>query len=448
MPVHRSTLIRPLVAVAMVVASSLYAIAQQPPTPSRVRGTIEAVDGDVLSVKSRSGEDVKLHMTGDMRVVGIVKISLSDIKVGSFIGTTTVPGPDGSQNAIEVHVFPEDMRGTGEGSRPYDLRPNSTMTNATVAETVAGNDGHTLTGQIQGRREESRGFARYAGRDLCPRRQVRPEGRRQGDRLHEEAAGRFVRNQPRQRRPRRADAADVKAAASPRRWNSLELRVFLPVCRNKPWEEKAMPKISSLMPRVLVASLTALSVLGSVAWAQQPPPVRIRGTIEAVDGPLLTVKSREGTDMKVRMTDNVAVFGVAKTEMSEIKPGSYIGVSAMPEPDGTQKALAVHIFPETQRGAAEGFRPWDQRPNSTMTNATVAETVKGTDGQNILVKYKDGEKKVVVPPDTPIVTFVAGDKSELKPGAKIIIFGAVKKDDGMLEANRVNVGRDGITPPM
>ena len=144
MPVRRSTLIRPLVVVAMVAASSFYAIAQQPPTPSRVRGTIEAVDGDVLSVKSRSGEDVKLRMTGDMRVVGIVKISLSDIKVGSFIGATTVPGPDGSNNAIEVHVFPEDMRGTGEGSRPFDLRPNSTMTNATVAETVAGNDGHTL----------------------------------------------------------------------------------------------------------------------------------------------------------------------------------------------------------------------------------------------------------------------------------------------------------------
>ena len=209
-----------------------------------------------------------------------------------------------------------------------------------------------------------------------------------------------------------------------------------------------MPKISSLMPRVLVASLTLISVLGSAGWAQQPPTVRIRGAIEAVDGSLLTVKSREGTDMKVRLTDNVAVFGVAKTTISEIKPGSYIGVSAMPEPDGTQKALAVQIFPESQRGVAEGFRPWDLRPNSTMTNATVAETVAGTDGQIILVKYKDGEKKVVVPLDTPIVSFVAGDKSELKPGAKIIIFSATRKEDGTLEAARVNVGRDGITPPM
>jgi hypothetical protein len=144
MPVHRSTLTRQLVAVAMVAASSLYAIAQQPPAPSRVRGTIEGIVGDELAVRSRGGEEVKLHMTGDMRVVGIARIPLSDIKVGSFIGTTTVPGPGGTQNAVEVHVFPENMRGTGEGSRPYDLRPNSTMTNATVAESVAGNDGNTL----------------------------------------------------------------------------------------------------------------------------------------------------------------------------------------------------------------------------------------------------------------------------------------------------------------
>jgi hypothetical protein len=202
------------------------------------------------------------------------------------------------------------------------------------------------------------------------------------------------------------------------------------------------------MKKIILIAISLAVALATNASAQQPPTVRIRGTIEAVDGPLLSIKSRDGSDVKVRVTDNVAVFGVARTELSEIKEGSYIGVTAMPEPDGVQKAVAVHIFPENQRGAAEGFRPWDLRANSTMTNATVAETVKGTDGQNILVKYKDGEKKVLVPPGTPIVTFVAGDKSELKPGAKIIIFGAAKKDDGTLEANRVNVGRDGIAPPM
>jgi hypothetical protein len=210
-----------------------------------------------------------------------------------------------------------------------------------------------------------------------------------------------------------------------------------------------MPKLTTWMPRLMVASFTAASILASSALAQQAPaPTRIRGTIEAVDGNTLAIKTREGTDVKVKMTDNVAIFAVVKTELSQVKEGSYIGVSAMPQADGTQKAFAVHIFPENQRGAAEGFRPWDARANSTMTNATVAETVKGTDGQNILVKYKDGEKKVVVPPDTPVVTFVASDKSEVKAGSKIIIFGAAKKDDGTLEANRVNVGRDGITPPM
>jgi len=144
MPARRSSFRRPLIALLMVAASTTYAVAQKAPVPTRVRGEIEAVDGDMLTVKSRGGEDVKLHMTPDIRIVGITKIALSDIKVGSFIGTTTVPGSDGMPTAVEVHVFPENMRGTGEGSRPYDLKPNSTMTNATVSESVVGNDGHTL----------------------------------------------------------------------------------------------------------------------------------------------------------------------------------------------------------------------------------------------------------------------------------------------------------------
>jgi hypothetical protein len=209
-----------------------------------------------------------------------------------------------------------------------------------------------------------------------------------------------------------------------------------------------MPQITSSMIRLAVSSLTAVTLFASVASAQQPQTVRIRGTIEAVDGSMLTIKSREGTDVKVRLTDNVNVTGVAKIAKSDIKTGSYIGVSAMPEPDGTQKALAIHVFPEAMRGTGEGFRPWDLRPNSTMTNATVDQKVEANDGDTIVVKYKDGEKKVIVPPDTPIVTFVAADKSELKPGAKVIIFGATKKEDGTLETNRVNVGMNGIMPPM
>src|SRR5689334_24764488 len=150
MPPRQPKFARPLLAVAMVAFSAWSALCQQAPTPTRVRGTIESVDGDLVAVKSRSGEDVKLHMTGDIRLVGITRISLADIKVGSFIGTTTVPGADGVPMAVEVHVFPDAMRGTGEGSRPYDLKPNSTMTNATVSDSVVANDGHTLLVKYKG----------------------------------------------------------------------------------------------------------------------------------------------------------------------------------------------------------------------------------------------------------------------------------------------------------
>jgi hypothetical protein len=120
----------------------------------------------------------------------------------------------------------------------------------------------------------------------------------------------------------------------------------------------------------------------------------------------------------------------------------------MPQADGTQKALEVHIFAESQRGTGEGHRPWDGAPNSTMTNGTVGSSVTGVDGPVITVRYKDGEKKIIVPPDVPVVTFVPGDKGELKPGAKIVIIGATKLEDGTVEAAGVNVGRDGIMPPM
>lgn len=144
MTIQRASFTRPLIAVAMVAASTFAAVAQRAPVPTRVRGTIESVEGDTMQVKSRTGEEVKLHIASDARIADIIKISLADIKVGSFVGVTTVPGPDGGNNAVEVHVFPESMRGTGEGSRPYDLKPNSSMTNATVSESVVGNDGHTL----------------------------------------------------------------------------------------------------------------------------------------------------------------------------------------------------------------------------------------------------------------------------------------------------------------
>jgi len=199
-----------------------------------------------------------------------------------------------------------------------------------------------------------------------------------------------------------------------------------------------------------IASVTALLavVFVTAASAQQPPTVRIRGTIEAVDGATLSIKSRDGSDVKVNITDNIAVTGVAKASLSDVKEGSYIGVSAMPEPDGTQKAIAVHIFPEALRGAGEGFRPWDLRPNSTMTNATVAQTVASVDGQTIMVKYKDGEKKVIVPPSTPVVSFTPGSKADLKTGAQIFIVAGQKQADGSITAPAITVGRDGAAPPM
>jgi hypothetical protein len=207
--------------------------------------------------------------------------------------------------------------------------------------------------------------------------------------------------------------------------------------------------MNQIARRALGAAGFALLLATSVSFAQQPPPVRVRGTVEAVDGPVLTVKSRDGqTTYKVKLTDNAAVRGIVKAALSDIKDNSFIGVTGMPQSDGSQKAVEIHIFPEPMRGTGEGHRPWDLVPNSTMTNATVSQMVKGVQGNEITLKYKEGEKKIVVASETVIVTYVPGDKAELKPGSKIFIAAANKKDDGTLEAAAVSVGRDGITPPM
>jgi len=197
---------------------------------------------------------------------------------------------------------------------------------------------------------------------------------------------------------------------------------------------------------LLAAAALASLALASSAWAQDT--VRVRGTIERVDGPVYLVKSRDGSELKVTLADKALVVGIVKASLADIKPGTFVGVTGMPQPDGSQKALEVHIFPEAMRGTGEGHRPWDLRPQSTMTNANVEQVVTGVDGHTLSVKYKDGEKKLVVPPDTPIVTYVPGDKSDLKPGAKIFIAAAAKQADGSLQAPRVNYGKDGLTPPM
>jgi hypothetical protein len=195
--------------------------------------------------------------------------------------------------------------------------------------------------------------------------------------------------------------------------------------------------------RILAAAAVA-SALAAPALSQTAQTQRVMGTISAVEGPAIVVKTRDG-EVKVNLTDKVAVFGVVRATLADVKPGAFIGVGAMPQPDGSQKAIRVMIFAESQRGTGEGHRPWVQ-PGSTMTNATVDTTVGSVDGQVVMVKYRDGEKKLVIPPGLPIQQYVIGDRSELKPGAAIAIVAATKKPDGSLEANRVNVGRDGIVP--
>ena len=140
---------------------------------------------------------------------------------------------------------------------------------------------------------------------------------------------------------------------------------------------------------------------------------------------------------------------MVKASLADIKQGAFIGVTAMPQPDGSQKAIGLHIFMDAQRGVVPArFSPWDREPGSTMTNADVESTVSSVNGQVMTVKYSDGEKKVIVPPNTPVVKFVPGNMSDLKPGAKIFIVAAKKMPDGSFEAPAINVGRDGVAPPM
>jgi hypothetical protein len=205
-----------------------------------------------------------------------------------------------------------------------------------------------------------------------------------------------------------------------------------------------MPLRPYLRPLLAFALVATSSVF---ALAQQTSPSRVRGTIESVDGETLMVKSRSGEDVKLTMAGDIRVVGIVKIALSDIKVGSFIGTTTVPGPDGGNDAVEVHVFPENMRGTGEGSRPYDLKPNSSMTNATVAESVVGNDGHTLLIKYKDGEKKVTVGPDTPVVTYVPADKPDLKPGAKVIAF-MKKLPDGSFETNRVSVGRDGLTPPM
>jgi hypothetical protein len=196
------------------------------------------------------------------------------------------------------------------------------------------------------------------------------------------------------------------------------------------------------MTTLKLAGATALALLftASFAAAQAPDVVRVRATIESVDGQMVTAKSRDGAELKIHLADNAPVNEVVKESLSDIKPNSYIAVTAMPQPDGSQKATAVIIFPEAMRGLGDGHRPWDFVPNSTMTNATVDTSVAGVDGEKLTVKYKDGDKTVLITPTTEIATYAKKSLADLKPGQKIFIAATKKNPDGTLEAANISFG--------
>lgn len=193
---------------------------------------------------------------------------------------------------------------------------------------------------------------------------------------------------------------------------------------------------------VLAGSIIAASCATAAAQT-----LRMRGTIEKTDGNVLSLKSNDGAEFKLTLTQNATIVAVVKASMADIKEGTFLGSAAMPQPDGSQRALEVHIFPEQMRGTGEGHRPYAPVPNSTMTNGSASgATVAGVDGSTIVLKYKDGEKKIVVPPDVPIVRYEIGGKSDLKSGARFTVLAATRRPDGTLEAGRINVGRDGLVP--
>ena len=200
--------------------------------------------------------------------------------------------------------------------------------------------------------------------------------------------------------------------------------------------------------RMVGASTFALLFAASFAAAQAPETVRVRGSIESVDGQMLTVKSRDGAALKVKAADNAMVVAVVKASLADVKQGGFIGVTGMPQPDGSQKAVEIHIFPEAMRGTGEGHRPWDLMPNSTMTNANVDSEVVSADGKTLVLKYKDGEKTIMVPSNVIVVTYVPATMADLKAGEKIFVAAAAKQPDGTLVAPRITVSRGGINPPM
>jgi hypothetical protein len=196
------------------------------------------------------------------------------------------------------------------------------------------------------------------------------------------------------------------------------------------------------------AGASALALLFAASLAAAQTPLRVRGAIEGVDGQTLSVKARDGAMMKVKLADGAHVLTLNKMTLADVKQGTFVGITAMPQPDGSQKAVEIHIFPEPMRGTGEGHYPWDLTPNSTMTNANVESSVVSNDGQTLTMKYKDGEKKVMVPPGIEVVMFVPATVADIKAGQKFFVPNAKKLDDGTLESGVIIIGSNGVDPPM
>jgi hypothetical protein len=192
---------------------------------------------------------------------------------------------------------------------------------------------------------------------------------------------------------------------------------------------------------ILVAAIAFFCFSPALAQTQ-----RLSGTIESKTETGVILRLASGDNVEIVLADKLAVFDVSKAALSDIKPGAFIGVGATPQPDGSQRAIQVTVLAESQRGLGEGHRPWDRAPNGTMTNGTVDETVASVDGPVLTVKYKGGQKKIIVPADATILAYSVGDKGELKPGAHVTIAGARKRSDGRFDADRVNVGRGDVVP--
>jgi hypothetical protein len=201
----------------------------------------------------------------------------------------------------------------------------------------------------------------------------------------------------------------------------------------------------SLSRRSLCAAISLFG-LGRAAFAQAPARKFFRGVIDGIDGQDLHLTTRAGDKVSLRLADNPRVSIVVPVALDAIQPGSFIGTSAVAQPDGTLRALEVHVFPEALRGTGEGHRPWDLAPGSTMTNGTVGD-LKVADGRLLTLTYAGGEQKLFVPETAPVVTYEKGSLADVKPGAKAFVT-ATRAGDESLTVTVISIGKDGLTPPM